>query len=394
MLEIIVTAAVRAFLLSTLVLTGIALLRIRNVHTQKSLWTVVLLISAAMPLLMQWRAVAIPVAQLPVIGVYVSDLTWPTDSTIIRQSNLLLAIYLSVAALLTLRFLVGVVRALRLRNTARPVCLACRIPDEIRVSDALRAPATFGRTILLPTDFGSWSEEKLTAVIAHERAHVGDGDSYLRWLATLYCAVFWINPFAWWLKQRLAELAEHTSDAAALEQLPNPSTYIALLSEMATPRAPPPELIAMANRRTLDRRIALIVANTPALSRVRIWKRALGLVCLLPAIALLGNASLEQAASAAAPTEKHASPRVLSANGPMERWYPPEARSKGMQGFVTVSVTLDPAGKLVEAHVLKETPAGHGFGEASVAAAKNFIYANPTGQPVTTSFNVKFALND
>jgi TonB family protein len=78
----------------------------------------------------------------------------------------------------------------------------------------------------------------------------------------------------------------------------------------------------------------------------------------------------------------------------MERWYPPEARSKGMQGFVTVSVTLDPAGKLVEAHVLKETPAGHGFGEASVAAAKNFIYANPTGQPVTTSFNVKFALND
>ena len=44
------------------------------------------------------------------------------------------------------------------------------------------------------------------AVLLHEGSHVAHGDFYVLLLAAINRAVFWFNPFAWWLFVRLADL--------------------------------------------------------------------------------------------------------------------------------------------------------------------------------------------
>ncbi len=89
---------------------------------------------------------------------------------------------------------------------------------DIRVTASLAAPVTFGSTVLLPADYLAWSDAKRRAVITHELAHVKARDCRIQWLAALHVCCFWFNPIAWWLKRRLAELAELVSDDAVLRQ--------------------------------------------------------------------------------------------------------------------------------------------------------------------------------
>ena len=74
----------------------------------------------------------------------------------------------------------------------------------------------FWPTILLPSDWREWDEEKLDAVLAHEFSHVARRDALTQRISLLYRAIFWFNPLAWWLNRHLAALAEQASDEAAL----------------------------------------------------------------------------------------------------------------------------------------------------------------------------------
>ena len=79
---------------------------------------------------------------------------------------------------------------------------------DVRVSDAVGMPVTFGSTILLPPECFEWSTGKRQAVLLHEGSHVAHGDFYVLLLAVLNRAVFWFSPLAWWQLARLADLAE------------------------------------------------------------------------------------------------------------------------------------------------------------------------------------------
>ena len=68
----------------------------------------------------------------------------------------------------------------------------------MRVSNLIGGPVTFGSTILLPPQCFEWDPHKRQAVLAHEGAHVANGDFYILLLASLNRAMFWFSPFAWW----------------------------------------------------------------------------------------------------------------------------------------------------------------------------------------------------
>jgi beta-lactamase regulating signal transducer with metallopeptidase domain len=89
----------------------------------------------------------------------------------------------------------------------------------LKESAALSVPATVGLrrpVILLPTDWRTWTQSKIEAVLAHEISHVSRHDALTQFLALLHRAVFWFSPLSWWLNRHLAELAEQASDEAAL----------------------------------------------------------------------------------------------------------------------------------------------------------------------------------
>jgi beta-lactamase regulating signal transducer with metallopeptidase domain len=319
MLALLAESALRSLLLGAAVWLGLKLLRVRNPHVQMTAWTLVLIASLAMPVLMRlvtitvadappsplaqilWPApaasppaldVALQPAQPPVSADLPADhdaaappasaVAWPS----VDWRTAATAVYALVGGILLLRLLVGLVLTWRLARAARPVRAGWAAGADVRVSDVVGVPVTFGSTILLPAEYVGWSLAKRRAVLTHEGAHVVHGDFYVLLLAALNRAVFWFNPFAWWQLVRLAELAEIISDDAAVEALADRPSYAGILVDLARRVQRAPAGLAMARPCTVRRRVERILATRGVPVRPDWRKRILVATALLPMVGL------------------------------------------------------------------------------------------------------------
>ena len=169
-------------------------------------------------------------------------------------------VYACVAGLLLLRLAIGLCLTWRLARAAKPVKSREMIDADVRVSRDVGGPVTFGSTILVPPQFFRWDAKKRLAVLAHEGAHVANGDFYVLLLASLNRAVFWFSPFSWWQLTRLAELAEIISDARAIEMIDDRLSYAEILLDVASSVKPRPMELAMAQVSTVRARVERIIA--------------------------------------------------------------------------------------------------------------------------------------
>ena len=315
-------AATRAVFLAAIVGAGLHLLRASNPHTQLTAWRGVLAAALAMPVLMSvmiWEILPGPVMAPPTLtmgdtAIASKDLGFGvagallycgraicdaadvlfegaavgTKAATFDWHQVLLPLYCAVAGVLLTRLAVGLVLTLRLRAKAVPLRTDWTAGRDVRVSETLPAPVTVGATILLPADYASWSFEKRAAVIAHESAHAARGDYHVQLLAGVHRALFWFSPLAWWLHDKLADLAELASDAEAATVREQRSSYAAILLDFAArPRLPGIAAVGMARRETVDRRIDRILGA--ALLPVRLPRRATW--SITAAVALLAAAS-------------------------------------------------------------------------------------------------------
>ena len=136
-----------------------------------------------------------------------------------------------IAAGLNLAWLaLGAVEAARLlrsarRATSRLPSLLARVGGDrrcgvsVRLSTRIDLPVAIGvmrPTIVLPEDFAEREpDERLESAIAHELAHIRNGD--LRWLAVLRLlnVLLFAQPLFWWLRRAIAADQEALADAAA-----------------------------------------------------------------------------------------------------------------------------------------------------------------------------------
>jgi beta-lactamase regulating signal transducer with metallopeptidase domain len=163
--------------------------------------------------------------------------------------------YCVVAAVLALRLCLGVGFAVRLRNQAERVIFPFDPALDVRTTRRLATPATIGSSVLLPGTYSSWDGATLRIVLSHERAHVRQKDFYVHALTGLHCALFWFNPFSWWLQRELSELGEALSDCAAAEQAESRTSYAETLLAFATRTRWPMTGVAMASTSNLTPRI-------------------------------------------------------------------------------------------------------------------------------------------
>jgi TonB family protein len=274
---------------------------------------------------------------------------------------------------------------------------------------------TFGSTLLVPPDYERWSETKRRAVVAHEGAHIRALDCHLQWLAAVYLCFFWFSPLSWWLRSRLATLAEHASDDAVLSELADArADYADILLETARTRAG--IVTSMSGTVTsmaggnMTRRIDRILSGRAPYRAPRVWQRLLVIGLLLPTAAFTAADTnvVNGAASDGHPEPSRNWPPsrtskpglnadgayiVAGAPNGLEPWYPVEAKRKGIEGMVRIAVTLDTAGRATDTQLLSEFPDGAGFGAAASAMAHQMTYANPSGHPSTLVFMVKFELD-
>ena len=281
MLNLVGEAAVRTLLLAGAVQSIIWLLRVRRASLLLATWTAVLGVSIAMPLLVQVTPLRLPVDPAlaralfdgaadmlphPVLqvtpgAVFIEvDPGWSIGSC-------MATVYAFVGLGLALRIIIGVGLSMRVLARAVPIRAAWGAGLRVRLSRDVAGPVTVARVVLLPIDAVRWSVETRTAVLAHERAHVGRWDFAMLIGSQLNRAVFWFSPLSWWLHRRLVGLTELASDDQAIAAIPDPLRYAEILLEMGWRTGLSCRGPAMARLSTLPYRIDRILngqASLPA----------------------------------------------------------------------------------------------------------------------------------
>jgi hypothetical protein len=207
---------------------------------------------------------------------------WPA----IDWPRLAANVHLAGAGVLGLRLLIGLVLTARLVRSARPIADRWAAGLDVRTSKAVSVPVTFGSTILLPVAHVEWSPAKRRAVLLHEASHVGRGDFYVLSLAALHRAIFWFNPFSWWLVARLSELAEIISDDAAIAVLDDRPRYAEILLEVARSAKGVAAGLAMARPATVRQRVERLLVATQVAAHLDSRQRLLIAAALIPLIAM------------------------------------------------------------------------------------------------------------
>jgi TonB family protein len=354
-----------------------------------------------MPALLHWKLlptlstgtfsegfIALPGASASVQGTY----PWGT---------VFLGVYAVVSVALLLRLGTGIGRMWRIRRTSPKVSELWTCGLDIRIAGRLSSPVTFGSTILVPVDHTFWTELERSIILEHERAHVRHYDSQLQWLATLHICVFWFSPLAWWLRRRLAELAELASDDAVLEGNTSAADYASALLEVARARHGSWIAVSMSSG-SLAKRIERIlsVERTARAASAR-PRRVLAMLAVMPAIGLVAETSASNVGGLRG-NDSEAMPLGMSRAYPyitavparedLAREYPALAVQSGLDGLVRITVVVDESGRPIRAAIVAETPDGVGFGKAAQELAKKFTYVNPTGHAAAVTYKIKFEL--
>jgi beta-lactamase regulating signal transducer with metallopeptidase domain len=383
---VLLEATLRSVALFAAVWLLLKLTRLRDLRLEKTIWTVVLLVSLAMPALMRDFVVRLPAPAFPL---QIAGRIEALAAVQSRQSVIEAAVwdlYLLVTTFLVARFFTGLWAAARLRRTARRIHLSWAGTLDVRVSDRVRAPASFGSTILLPVGWESWDIRKARAVIAHESAHILQHDCYRLWIASLYAALFWFNPCALWLRRRLNVIAELVSDEAAVALMGDQISYAQVLVNLATGTQPPRTTIGMAAPSTLPPRLERLLESDMSSMQLGRCGR---LILMVAVVASVASAALADIAPLVLTDAQDSAVQWVSGE-PLTNFYPPALRKSHVEGLVTCRLTVDATGRVTRAVAVRSTNSRLTL--PAVAAAKTFHFNNMLSRPVIKLIAVRFKL--
>lgn len=273
----------RSSALVMVVWLALKILRVRSPQLERSAWRAVLLSSLAMPTLMEMLALPASAAPSLVWLQNIPVVSLPTQGSSTLWHSAPLWIVIAVATALFIRHLLGVVRWWNVRRVAQPLSSPAFAGLDIRVAAEVSSPATVFSTVLVPADFHTWTLEAQRLVVAHEQTHIANNDFYVQWLAHLHRCLFWFNPLAWWLTNRLSLLSEHISDDAAIEEAKERAAYAKMLLSFAQRTARHDQLVAMARGNALASRIERILLDVKPKQTPK-WKTLLVASALLAVI--------------------------------------------------------------------------------------------------------------
>lgn len=147
----------------------------------------------------------------------------PQIALSIYAVGLLVFLVRLLVAVVTTRRLVRGARLVQIREPGSQPGRGASVPE----SDAIRVPLKLGclrPRILSPPDWSTWSKEKLGSVVAHERAHIARGDFGVTLLGEMNRCLYWFHPLAWYLRRKVASLAEQACDDAVIESTGDPTS--------------------------------------------------------------------------------------------------------------------------------------------------------------------------
>jgi HEAT repeat protein/beta-lactamase regulating signal transducer with metallopeptidase domain len=105
-------------------------------------------------------------------------------------------------------------------DTARRLARVSGVPRTRFIrSERITMPMAAGYlrpTVALPVEADAWPDERLSSVLLHELAHVRRRDCLTQLAASTACALYWMNPLAWYAARALRRERERACDDAVL----------------------------------------------------------------------------------------------------------------------------------------------------------------------------------
>ncbi len=168
--------------------------------------------------------------------------------------------YLAGAAALLLIYIISLVRfMLLLRRAERVECP--QAPHWVRVVVSSEVPNSCSWlrwVVLTPADkVPSQAEVGEAAILRHECAHLRCGHSWDKILCELTCRLLWFLPFAWMLRQDLADVHEFEADRAVLRSGADKIEYNMLIIKKAARAGLQPVTNAFNESKTKKRMIMM-----------------------------------------------------------------------------------------------------------------------------------------
>ncbi|HEX5109247.1 MAG TPA: M56 family metallopeptidase [Vicinamibacterales bacterium] len=305
----------------------------------------------------------------------------------------------------------------------RPALLIC---------PGIGIPVTWGirrPRVVLPVQALQWSNERLTAVFAHELAHVARADWPVHLAAETICAAYWFHPFYWLARTGMRRESERAADDAVMAIGIDPHDYAEqLVAIVRAARLPAPvQTLAMARTSDLAGRIAALVSGSPNRRRVSGTVTLAVTTCAalvsLPLAALAGadvaayvqvrTAALPKAllaavapASGTSATAVRAIRVASAAVGPstvqapevLEYTTPPlystEARRDGVEGVVVVRARIDIDGRARSLRILSGL--GAGLDQNALVALRQWLFRpgtrNGVAEAMDADVDIDFSL--
>ncbi|RLD53751.1 MAG: hypothetical protein DRI97_12865 [Bacteroidetes bacterium] len=168
--------------------------------------------------------------------------------------KLALVIYLLGVSLLFTRVILGIIRVEMLKRKGNRIV---REGYSIVYTEQAISPFSFFRTIYLNDALAEAADSAY--IINHEAIHIKQLHTYDNLFVELFLAVFWFNPFMWFLKGALRENHEYLADNGVLKQKANPTTYQTLLLKQTIGLAP--ITLTSTFNSTIKKRIIMMCKN-------------------------------------------------------------------------------------------------------------------------------------
>jgi beta-lactamase regulating signal transducer with metallopeptidase domain/lipopolysaccharide biosynthesis regulator YciM len=163
-------------------------------------------------------------------------------------------------------------------------------PVVLQIVEGTRAPGALGilhPRVILPEGLSAeLSAAELTAVLAHELAHLRRRDNLWAALAHLVASVFWFHPLVWFLERRLLAERETACDELVLLHGTQPEAYLAGILKVCRMAFAGAAGYAGVNGSNLQKRVEYILSVNLS-RRSSTWLRAtlgtaVGVAVLMP----------------------------------------------------------------------------------------------------------------
>jgi periplasmic protein TonB len=335
-------------------------LRLRLPASRLAYWHILLAACLLLPAVRPWKQAVLTSSVFVPAAITAPAPSQPAPAPGLPTSEIAL-ILLGTGMLIRMTWLAtGFWRLARLRRHSRPLrpVSSWSVEADIRVSDAISSPVTFGflrPAVLLPANFSELDESVQEAILCHEILHVRRRDWIFTLAEELIRSVFWFHPAIWWLLGEIGLAREQVVDRQVVELTRSRDQYVDALLAIAgaKPRldlAPAPLFL---RKRHLKQRVVSIMKEV----RMSKMRSISSLVAGLGIMALACWFVTATFPLAAAPQTVADGPGVTVDTGGavMHRGsivYPETARAKRVQGVVTVEATVDSSGNVVDTRVL------------------------------------------